>query len=397
MTSAESVPVMPFERPSILEVPPLLMQLQAERPITLVRTPVGDPAWLVTRYADVKALLADRRFGRAHPDPDRAPLLTRSLVLGAPMSRPEAEVGEHTRMRRALTPSFMARRMSDLRPAIQEIVDREVDRFAALPVPADLHKEISIPVPALAICELFGVPHEDREQFRAWSTKAATLSAEESRAGFDAIVHYLPGLIARKREQPAEDVISDLIAFSEEDPAFSMREMITSAVAVLFAGHESMIPRIDFGALWLLASPVQRREFQEDPSVVRTAVEEILRISVAGFDVLPRYAMTDLELDGVSIRSGELVLVSRWAAHRDPEAFADAERFDLRREENQHLAFGHGHHFCIGAALARIELQTVLGTLFRRLPDLRLAVPMEELRLRDHLTSGGLEALPVAW
>jgi pentalenolactone synthase len=373
------------------------MRLQAERPITRVQTPVGDPAWLVTRYADVKALLADRRFGRSHPDPERAPRITNSLVLGAPMHRPEAEAAEHARMRRALTPSFMARRMGNLRPAVQAIVDREVGRVAAMPQPVDLHAELAIPVPALVICELFGVPDEDRQQFRTWSTQAASLSGQESRTGFDALLQYLVGFIARKRQNLAEDVVSDLIVANDADPEFTQREMITSAIAVLFAGHESMIPRIDFGTLWLLCSPVQRRELQEDPSLIRSAVEELLRIAAAGFDVLPRYAMTDVELDGVSIRSGELVLVSRWAAHRDPEVFADAERFDLRREGNQHLAFGHGHHFCIGAALARVELQTLLGTLFGRLPSLRLAVPMEELRVRDHLTSGGLEALPVVW
>jgi pentalenolactone synthase len=398
VTPAETMPVLPFERPSLLEIAPLLLELQAERPIARVRTPAGDPAWLVTRYADVKELFADRRLGRGHPDPERAPRFTNSVILGTPMGRPETQAAQHARMRRALTPSFMAKRMNGLRAGIQAIVDGALDEIEALPRPVDLHAELAVPVPILVICELLGVPYEDRERFRAWSDQAVSMGdRERSRAGMAALHEYMGGLLARKRERRAQDVLSDLIAAGEADPEFTEQEMISIAAGLLFAGHETTILRMEFGILLLLANPVQRQALQEDPSLARTAVEEVLRMAVPGLDLIPRYALTDVEADGATIRSGDLVLLSRAAANRDPAAFADPERFDVRRQENQHVSFGHGHHFCLGAALARVELQTVLGTLFHRLPTLRLAVPLEELRRRDDALTGGLRALPVTW
>ena len=398
VSPSETLPVLPFERPSILEAPPLLLRLQAERPVARVRTPAGDPAWLVTRYADVKELFSDHRLGRSHPDPERAPRYTNAAILGGPMAQADTEVAQHTRMRRALTPSFMAKRMNGMRPGIQAVVDGVLDRIADLPRPVDLHAELAVPVPILVICELLGVPYEDRDRFRTWSDQAAGMGDRaHAQAGMAQLHAYMAGLIARKREERGEDVISDLIAAADADPDYTEQEMIGIAAGLLFAGHETTILRIEFGVLLLLSDPVQRQALQDDPALARTAVEEILRMAVPGLDVIPRYAAADLELDGATIRRGDLVLLSRAAANRDPAAFADPQRFDVRRQENQHVSFGHGHHFCIGAALARVELQTVIGTLFRRLPTLRLAAPLEELRLRDDSVTGGLRALPVTW
>jgi cytochrome P450 len=395
---AESLPMLPFARPSILDVPPLLLRLQAERPISRVRTPAGDPAWLVTRYADVKALFADRRLGRSHPDPERAPRFSNSAVLGGPTGDPETEAAQHARMRRALTPSFMAKRMNALRPGIQAIVDRVLDRIVTLPQPVDLHTELAVPVPILVICELLGVPYEDRDQFRAWSELAGSMvDRDRSRAGLEALRQYMAALVAGKREHRAEDVISDLIAVSEAEPDFAEDEMIGIATGLLFAGHETTVTRIGFGTLMLLTNPVQRQALADDSSLARSAVEEILRMVSPGPGGLPRYALADIEMDGASIRRGDLVLLSQGSANRDHDAFEDPERFDIRRHENQHLAFGHGHHFCVGAGLARVELQVVFGTLFSRLPTLRLAVPVDDLRGRADSLSGGLQALPVVW
>ncbi len=398
MTPTENLPVLPFDRAGVLDVPPLLLRLRVEQPVTRVRTPAGDVAWLVTRYADVKELFADRRLGRSHPDPERAPRFTNSAILGGPMGRRETEEAEHARLRRVLTPSFTARRMNALRPGVQATVDRVLDRIEGLPHPVDLHAELAVPVPVLVICDLLGVPLEDRDGFRAWSDQAATMSElDRSRAGLEALHRYMSGLIATRRDNRGEDVISDLIAAGEEDPAFTENEMIRLATGLLFAGHETTITRIDLGTLMLVTDPVQRQALQDDPSLVRTAVEEVLRMAVPGFGLLPRYAVADIELDGARIRDGDLVLLSQASANRDDEAFTDPERFDIRRTENQHLSFGHAHHFCIGAALARVELQTVFGTLFGRLPALRLAVPVSDLRSRDGLLTGGLTALPVVW
>jgi cytochrome P450 len=398
VTSTEDLPVLPFDRPGALDVAPLLMRLQAERPVTRVRTPAGDVAWLVTRYDDVKSLFGDRRLGRTHPDPERAPRFTNSVMLGGPMGRRESDEAQHARMRRLLTPSFTVKRMNLLRPRVQATVDGVLDRIEGLPQPVDLHAELALPVPVLVICDLLGVPYEDRDEFRAWSEAAGNTSdLDRSRAGLEALHRYMARLVAVKRANRAEDVISDLIAAGEEDPAFPEPEMIGLAAGLLFAGHETTVARIDLGVLLLLTHEDQRRALQRDPSLARSAVEEILRLASPGLGMLPRYALADIDLDGVRIRDGDLVLLASASANRDAGAFADPRRFDVRRQENQHLSFGHGHHFCLGAGLARVELQVVFGTLLRRLPGVRLAVPAEDLRLRSGYMTGGLTALPVAW
>jgi len=204
--------------------------------------------------------------------------------------------------------------------------------------------------------------------------------------------------VARRREERGDDVISDLITASdaEADPV-SDEEMVFLGAGLLFAGHETTMARLDLGALLLLTHPEQRRHLVSDPAAVDAAVEEILRYGVPDAGVMTRYARVDLELDGVTIRPGDLVLLGIGAANRDETAFADPGRFDVERAQNHHVTFGHGNHFCLGAGLARIELRTGLGTLFERFPTLDLAVPVDELRLRDEIVTGGLAALPVKW
>ncbi|HEX6797710.1 MAG TPA: cytochrome P450 [Ktedonobacterales bacterium] len=395
MTDANHLPALPFEQPGPLAVPPLLRALQAERPITRVRTPAGDEAWLVTRYTEVKQLLGDSRLGRSHPDPEHAPRISDSILFGGPMEPYETEQADHAQMRALLTPFFSARRMQALRPRVEAQVEQLLDTLATQTPPVDLHKALSFPLPVLVICELLGVPYEDREQFRIWSRDMADLH-DKVRAGaaLQRLVAYMGELVARKRARPEDDVISGLCA--AENGQLPDMHVAFLAAMLLFAGHETTVVRIDVGTLLLLTNPEQRQILVRDPERILSAIEEVLRQSDSGAGGLPRYARTDIDIGGVTIHAGEAVLLSLGAANHDERAFADPNRFDIDRQPNPHLTFGYGPRFCIGAPLARMELQAVFSRLTPRCPSLRLAVPLEQLRVRDVLT-GGLEALPVTW
>ncbi|KWX01965.1 cytochrome P450 [Carbonactinospora thermoautotrophica] len=398
MTVFDELPALPFDRPDLLRTAPLFHQLQKTHPITPVRTPAGDVGWLVTRYEDVKTLLADRRLGRSHPDPDQAARFSNSAFLGGPTGNYTTEEEDHARLRRLMTRSFTARRMEMLRPRVQALVDELLDELERQAPPADFHETFSFPLPVLVICELLGVPYEDRQVFRTWADESAEMfDGTRAAAAYQQLAEYMYGLIERKRRHPGEDVISDLVAARDERGQLSEDEMIQLAVGLLFAGHETTVARIDFGVLLLLTHPEQRAALQADPSLVPRTVEEILRVAAPSQGVIPRYARADIEIGGVTIRAGDLVLLALEPANRDEAVFPEPDRFDVTREQNPHVMFGHGPRFCAGASLARVELQAVFGTLFWRFPTLRLAVPLEELRLRDSLLTGGLEALPVTW
>ncbi|MEV5409653.1 cytochrome P450 [Thermopolyspora sp. NPDC052614] len=393
MTSTQ--PRLPFVWNNPLELPPEYAKLREQAPITRVTTAAGDEAWLVVAYDQARRLFADDRLGRSHHDPANAPRISNSALLGGPRGDYATEREDHTKMRRLLTPAFSARRMTAMRGHVQELVDGLLDRMAGLERPVDLHAEFSLRLPVLVICELLGVPYEDRDRFRALSVDLGDFSdPHRSLQALEQFTEYTGELLRRKREHPAEDVYSDLAAADLPDG-----EAALLAAGLLFAGHETTVNRIDYGVLTLLANPDQLDALLRDPSLVEAAVEELLRVTVPGQGSgVTRYAHADIEIDGVTIRRGEAVLLSPHVANHDPAVFPDPDRFDIARESRSpHIAFGYGAHFCLGASLARVELQTVFGTLFQRFPTLRLAVPFEELRRRNDQLTGGLEALPVAW
>jgi len=370
-----------------------------------VTTPAGDPAWLVTTSADVKLLLSDLRLGRSHPDPDRAPRYTDTAIFGRPVGSPDTERADHARMRALLTRSFSAKRMELLRPRVQELANQLVDDMLRQSPPVDLHAALSFALPVLVICELLGVPSEDRYRFSQWSADAADMTdARRSQAGWSQLFGYMLELLGRKRQQAAEDVISDLLTAQAHDPALTNHAIAQLAAGLLFAGHETTVAAIDRGVVLLLTNPAQWAALQHERSVIQSAVEEVLRspdpvqpADVASPGGLPRYANADIEVDGVRIASGELVLLALHQANVDTAVFARPDAFDVQRVENPHMTFGHGSHYCIGAPLARIELQVVFETLARRVPTLRLAGSVAELRPKSHLLTGGLVELPVSW
>lgn len=384
---------LPFEQAHPLEVAPLLRQLQHDGVIHRVRTAVGDQAWLVTGYEEVRRLLCDERLGRSHPDPGNAARLGESVMLGGPMGNYDTEQDDHGRRRSLLQPHFSPRRMRELRPRVEELTTALLDEMARHGPPADLHQMLAMPLPIQVICELLGVPYADRDQFRAWSEAAGDVrDRARSEHGMRELSGYGRQLAVRKRKQPGDDVISRLCADGLGDD-----EIATLSTNLLFAGHETTVVAIDMGVLCLLANPTQRRALAGDPDQVTTAVEEMLRAPGRSGGGIPRYARTSLQIGKVTVRAGDLVLLDNRAANHDPAAFPSPGRFDITRDGPGHLSFGHGAHYCIGAPLARIELQAVFSQLPARFPAMRLTVPAGQLPLRSGALTGGLTTLPVEW
>jgi cytochrome P450 len=358
------LPQLPFARTSLLETPPQLLKLQAEGPIARIRTQVGDEACLVTRYDEVRELFADPRLGRSHPNPEQAARLTNSAIMSGAVDDKDEDTN-HAMMRALLMPAFSPRRMRVMRPHVQQIVDNIIDGMLADGGPVDLHERLSMPLPVLVICALLGVPYEDRDDFRAWS------------------------------DGVGDDLISDLLA--DYGDKIGDDELAALSAGLLFAGHETTMVRIDIGTVLFLTNPDQREAYVQDEKLAASAIEEVLRCGMNGGGGLLRYAREDMEIAGTKIQGGDAVLLGAGAANHDERAFPDAAQFDISRTTNQHLTFGHGARYCIGANLARLELQIVFDALLRRIPTLRLAVLVEELELRVNQLGGGLVAVPVTW
>ncbi|GIH95617.1 cytochrome P450 [Planobispora siamensis] len=387
---------LPFEQVHPMRPAPLLRELQARSPVHAVRTAVGDPAWLVTGYEEVRRLLDDDRLGRSHPEPERASRTGESAMFGGPMGDFDTEQADHRRMRSLLQPHFSPRRMRALRGRVETLTADLLDEMAATGPPADLHAALALPLPIAVICELLGVPYEDRAQFRTWTQAAADITDRaRSERGLAELFAYGQRLMARKRAEgdPDADVISRLAATDGvgDDEAAAM------GMFLLFAGHETTVAAIDEGALWLLAHPEQWQALVTDPSRIEAAVEEILRAPGLGGGGIPRYARTDLEISGVRVRAGDLVLLDIGAANHDAAVFADPDRFDIDRPAAGHLSFGHGARYCIGAPLARVELQVVFSQLIARFPTLKPDCAPEEVTFNANVLTGGLVALPVSW
>lgn len=370
-----------------------------------VTSTTGDAAWLVSGYGRVRDLLADPRLSRTHPDPRHPARMTQIGVFGGPVGDPAAEEADHLRMRRLLSRSLSNRRMETLRPRIQAQVDRLLAALAVAGPPADFHRLVAFPFPALVVCELLGIRPEDREDFLGWATDATqTGHPARARAGLQSLWRFLGALVEHKRWEPGEDLISDLLGSAPEDPALTDDAIAHVAAGALFAGHQTAVSVIDRGVLLLLTNAPQRQALQADPAVAASAVEEILRCPSPVEPArahrrggLPKYASQDIATAGVTIKRGDLVLFALEDANQDPAAFAQAERFEVTRGDNPHLAFSHGMHFCMGAPLARIELQCLFGTLFVRFPTLRLAVPLARIRPVPDRVAGAVAELPVAW
>ncbi|MFJ9693951.1 cytochrome P450 [Kitasatospora sp. NPDC101183] len=389
---------LPFDRPGPMGVAPEFRELQLSGEIARVRTFAGSPAWLVTRREDVIGMLSDDRFGRVHPDPAAAPVLSATGQFYGPQGTDHERLeAEFRTLRHATANTLSVRRVREMRPRIEALVGRRLDRMAAEGPPADLHALLAEPLPVEVVCELLGVPYADREDFGRWTADVVYLGEPERvGAALTGLNDYVRALMARKREEPAEDALTDLVR-AQADGLVGEDLAVLWAVALLFAGHVTTVTRIGTGVRHLLAEPGQRAAMLTGPEALAETVEELLRIGQPDLGLVWRWAVTEVDTGRGVIAPGDLVLFANGPACLDPTAYPDPERFDLSHARTPHTAFGAGPHLCVGAALARMELQVVLDLLFRRFPGLRLAVPDEELPWRESQLTGGLRALPVAW
>lgn len=381
----------------VLDIAPRFRELQRTAPVARVRTLTGDPAWLATGYDELKQLLKEPTLGRSHPDPENAARISEAAILSGPDGDFDTEAERHRRMRQVLAPGFSAKRMLSLAERVGNRIDAVLDSMTTPPV--DLHDVLSMPLPVMVICELLGAPFADHDKFRAWSTAMVDVSDGAAAWRADAeFAEYITELLAVKRADPGEDVLSDLARVAGEAgmPAERAAQL---ARGLLFAGHETTMTRIDLGTLLLIKNPEQRDRLIADSSIVDSAVEEILRMSFGSPPTggVGRYAGTEISVGDVVIEAGEAVLLANGVANRDPRVFDDPEAFDIGRDPNPHLSFGHGGHFCVGATLARVELREVFSRLFQRFPTLRLAIDEADLLVNRDKITGGVAALPVTW
>ncbi|HKT03950.1 MAG TPA: cytochrome P450 [Rugosimonospora sp.] len=389
----------PFKRPSALDPPKELADLR-KRPAVPVTLPSGDRAVLVTRHEDVRSVLCDPRVSRNMNRPGAARITHGNAMFNDERINPDPP--EHTRVRRLVMHTFSAARVESLRPSVQAIADSLVDTMAAGSPPADVNEALAFPLSIQVVCELLGVPGEDRDRFRDWTDAFLSVSRfppEQIRASMMELRQYIGDLIEAKRVAPGEDLISGLIAVHDDDDGrLTEYELHWWTRLLLLVGYETTATQIAGSVALLLAHPDQLHAVREDMTLLPGAIEEMLRWKLVGSSVsMLRYVTEDIEVGGEVIPAGTSVIPAADSANQDERVFADPWRFDVTRTDNHHLTFSAGPHFCIGAALARLELQIALSTLLARFPKLHLGVPPGELRRYEGALLEGFVEVPVAW
>ncbi|MBH0779638.1 cytochrome P450 [Nocardia bovistercoris] len=382
--------------------PPLVRARNAERELFRVRIWDGSTPWLITGYDAIRALFGDPRVSvddriDGYPHWNEA---MRSTVHKRPRSVFTSDGDEHNRYRRMLTKSFTFKRVEALRASVQRVTDEHIDAILAGPQPADLVPALSLPIPSLVISEMLGVPYADAEFFQEQANKGMSryATAEDAAAGAGALAKYLANLIRERVEDPREDLVSDL---AERVGAgdISVREAAQLATGVLIAGHETTANQISLSVAALSQRPDQLELLRDatDPKVIAGAVEELLRFLSIIQTGQRRVAVEDIEIGGETIRAGDGVILDVAPANWDARRYPEPDRLDLERQDAPHVGFGFGRHQCVGAQLARMELQIVLPTLFRRIPTLRLVQPVDDLPFKHDALAYGLYELLVTW
>ncbi|OKK01141.1 cytochrome P450 [Amycolatopsis sp. CB00013] len=377
--------------------PPVIRSLQEETPLARVRLWDDSTPWLATRYADQRKLLSDPRVSA---DITRPGYPSPTPLRGGSISFILMDDPEHARLRRMVTAPFTIKRVEAMRPGVQKIVDDLIDEMLAGPNPADLVTAFALPVPSLVICQLLGVPYADHEFFQDNSNVLINRETgpEAKAAAGAALGEYLDTLIGEKLENPGEDLLSGLTERIRAGE-LTRQEAAQMGVLMLIAGHETTANMIALGTLALLEHPDQLTLLREtdDPKLIASAVEELLRYLHITHNGRRRVALEDIEIADEVIRAGEGIILANDIGNRDPDVFPDPDRLDLRRDSRRHVAFGFGVHQCLGQPLARMELQVVYGTLYRRIPTLRLATDLSEIDFKHDGSVYGVYALPVTW
>ncbi len=401
MTQAPELPPLHMRRDAFNPTPEL-REIRETTGVRTITSAFGTEVYLITRHEDVKAVLSDpERFSNARPPgfvvPGAPTVSDEELASSRAGNLLGLDPPEHQRLRRMLTPEFTIRRMKRLQPRIVEIVDAQLDSLESTGPPADLVSSFALPIPSLVICELLGVPYEDREDFQQRSTRQLDLSLPISerlelvRRGRE----YMALLVQRSRRHPGEDILGMLVR--DHGHELTDDELIGVASLLLLAGHETTSNMLGLGTLALLRHPDQLAEVRDHPEAVGPAVEELLRWLSIVQSAIPRITTTDVEVAGVRIPAGQLVFVSLPSGNRDPDFIDSAEVLDIRRGAPGHLAFGHGVHHCLGAPLARMEMRVAFPTLLQRFPALALAEDFDDVQFRSFHFIYGLKSLEVAW
>ncbi|GLZ33909.1 cytochrome P450 [Lentzea sp. NBRC 105346] len=390
---------LPLKRETPLDPPTELHKIREQAHVSRMRMADGHLGWLITGHAEVRALMADNRLSTRSEK--HHPLM--ALPNGDIPERRAAEPGmflgqdapDHTRLRRMLTGQFTVRRMNQLAAWIAQIVDEQLKSMRAKGSPVDLVEEFALPVPSLVICELLGVPYEERNRFQDDTAKMLNFEHgfQEMMDASQRVVDYVGELVARKKVEPGEDMLSGLLAAGEATD----EEVKNMGFLLLVAGHETTANMLGLGTFTLLQHPDQLELLKNDPSLIDNAVEELLRyLTIVHFGTI-RTALVDFEFQGHQIKAGDTLSLHLPTANRDPEKFQDPDRLDILRPATGHVTFGHGIHQCLGQQLARIEMRVGFTALFREFPDLRLDVPASEVPMRTNMSIYGVHSLPVAW
>jgi cytochrome P450 len=402
MSAQPEAPRFPFPPSPVPYDPgPEVRELMAKCPVNKVRLPDDSTAWLVTGFTETREVMIDQRYSRALVfAPGRQVYGVEATLADGMVSM---DPPEHTRLRKLVAGAFTEKRIQALRPRVARIVDDLIDAMLVGPRPADLSHSFSLMVPASVICVLLGVPIADVDRFHAWSNVIFgdwSRSRDEITGAYGAMGGYVSELIAQKRKAPEDDLISVLIDARDSAGKLTELELVKFCIALLAAGHETTANSINMSFLALCQHPDELARLRADPGLIPGAVEELLRyviISGSGFVPLARISREEVCLGGVTIPAGETFLPSFNVANRDPAAFEDPDRLDVGRAPKTHLGFGAGAHHCLGAQLARMELQEAFRGLLARLPGLRMAVPMSDLEFRAGQTIASMRELPVTW
>jgi cytochrome P450 len=388
----------PFGVAEGLKVHPMYRHLQEHEPLCRVRLPYGEEAWLVTRYEDFKTL-RDTSLFRAATATDDQPRRTPDVL---PMGLMDMDPPQHTRVRDVIGKAFTARQVGQMRPHIKQMADDLVTAMLAAGPPADLVQSLGLPLTLSTIGEVLGIPPDDRSRFEKlveiplWTGSPTEYRLSEH---IGDIMAFASDLLERRRREPADGLLDALIRANDSEGRLSDDELFILTVTLLGAGYEETKHEINNFVYLLLTHPDQWALLCEHPELISNAVEELLRFTpIAPVTAIPRYAKVDVHMSGGTVRAGEPVLASLIAANRDPRAFPDPDRLDVtRRPITPHVTFGFGTHYCIGAALSRIEIQEALAALVARVPGLRLAVDPDEIVWDVSQVAQGPRALPLTW
>jgi cytochrome P450 len=388
----------PWDRKCPFSPPDQYAQLVAEQPIGKTMLATGREAWLITGYHNIRQLLTDPRVSSSRREENFPFYFPIPEVFRTETSFIGYDPPEHTRTRRKAAITFTYRQTQKLRPQIEKIVDETIDRMIAKGSPVDLHHELSLPIPMTVICLLLGIPYEDHEFFQKHGAVllAGDSTTQQRQAAMVEVGAYLENLIAIKEKTPGDDLLSRAIEeYRSSGEEYETRDLVNLCRLLMNGGHETTASMISIGTACLLEHPEELAKLKADPSLVPAALEEVIRFLTIGDAAIARVAMEDIEIGGVTIPKGDGILCVAFTGNRDPEVYENPDQLILERGNRKHLGFGYGLHHCIGADLARLELEIVWSKLFQRLPDLRLAIPYKEIKTKEGAVIYGVWELPV--